>query len=148
MSYLKTRPDAIYLKGQANLWNSSEANAAAAINPGYIVELTGTVNVQAQSVAKANAAVLIATEDLIRGKTIDDAYAADDRVYFVACQSGDEVQGKVAAGAGALVRGDQVELAGDGTVQLLTDGWPIGTVLVDLDNSAGADEAFLIFQVK
>ena len=68
----------------------SEAVAAGAITPGMGVETQsdGTVDVGAANTKR----ILIAKEDALQGKTVSDAYAADDQVFRYEPLPGDECQ--------------------------------------------------------
>ena len=57
-----------------------EENAAAAITPGMLVELTSAGKVQAHSNAGQDALTMIALEDDLQGNDIDDAYSTDNPV--------------------------------------------------------------------
>ena len=75
-----------------------EYPAEAAITPGMLVEVTDDKTVQANSAAGDQILVAFATEDEFQGKTIDDAYAADDPVQVWIPQRGDVAYAWLAAG--------------------------------------------------
>lgn len=72
--------------------------AAGAITPGMLVEVDSTGEVKAHADASGFAAAMFATEDEFFGKTIDDAYAADDMVQVWLPRPGDVVYALLAAG--------------------------------------------------
>lgn len=118
-----------------------EKVAASAITPGHLVELTSANKVQVHSGAGLIAApIMVALEDELQGKTIDDAYAADDPVQVWVCQSG-EVAYMLVKDGETITIGEKVESAGDGTVQAYTSGVVLGVALdaVDMSGSSGAD---------
>jgi hypothetical protein len=95
-----------------------EDYANAAITPGHFIYRLSTDKVAVHASAGQNIAPkMVAIEDELQGKTIDQAYAADDMVQYAVCSPGDWVNALVADGAAAIVKGDAVESAGDGTVQ-------------------------------
>lgn len=91
--------------------------AVAAITPGHLVEQVAA-GVQVHSTAAANASPTFALEMAMVGNDIDDAYAANDQVLLATCRPGDMINALVPAGAAAIVRGDGLESAGDGTLRL------------------------------
>lgn len=111
----------IILRGDPNIID--EFKAAAAITPGDLVEKTSTAGVvQKHGTAAKNAARLFAIERDELGKDIDDNYATNDQVKIAAVAPGDEVMVRIANLAPAIVQGDFLESAGDGTLRkLVTD---------------------------
>lgn len=134
-----------------------EALAAGAINPGYLLERTsGASTVQAHSTAAGNAQAMFAVENEYEGNDIDDAYALDDTTFFEHVQRGGMVYALVAAAAAAIVEGDYLESAGDGTLRVLTadaatdEGQRAAVVAIareDVDNSLGGSEARIKVEV-
>lgn len=96
------------------------AAAASAIVPGMLIEELAAGTVQEHSTAAANAQKLFALPDIATGGTIDDAYAVGALVEYGAAHAGQEVYALVAAAAAAIVIGDVLESAGDGTVRIAT----------------------------
>lgn len=139
----KTRPETIVLKGDPIL---KEAQASAAISPGHVIEFGGAKDVQKQSTADKNTLLRVAVENDLIGETIEDAYAANDNVLYVSLRPGDEAQLRVAASAAAIVKGDQLELTGDGTLNKLAAGTAVAEALEAVDNSGGGSEAFIIVE--
>jgi len=118
-----------------------EKIAAGTIKPGHLIALDSSGNVVVHPTAGGNAAKMFAFEDPYADtaagtKAIDTAYASDDSVFLGVCPSGVEVYGLVAAAAAAVVIGDFLESAGDGTVRkhdpaLTAEGLQtIGTVAI------------------
>ena len=142
---MKARSERIILIGDPI---QSEGKAGAALKPGHIVEFVGAdSNVQPQSTAQKNTLLRIATANIFTGKSIEDAYAVGENVYFSALRPGDEAQARIPAAAPAIVRGDQLELSGDGTLRKLTSGGvAVAEATEAVDNSAGAEEAFINIQ--
>lgn len=121
------------------------AAAASAIIPGHLVEEVGG-EVQEHSTAAANAQKLFALTNLPVGGTIDDVYVAATTVRYGAAHAGQKVFGLVAAAAPAIVDGDALESAGDGTLRkavadAATDTAQRDAIVAyateDVDNSGG-----------
>jgi len=115
-----------------------EAVANAAITPGQIVELLSTGKVQKQATASGVAEKAVAIEDYLQGNSVDDDYAADDRVLYRVFGSGAEVYLILADGESVAV-GAKLELALAGEVQAVTTGgtvFAIATEAVDASDSA------------
>lgn len=150
---MKTAPETIVLIGQPA---RKEDKAIAAFSPGHLLEFNST-GVRKHSVAKGNSRKAIAVENELLGKTIEDAYAINDNAHYVVFGSGDVGQVRVAAAAPAIVKGDFLESAGDGTFRKITapsqsgttpfavtaGGVALAVALAALDNSGGGSEAFL-----
>lgn len=94
-----------------------ERKAHAALKPGHLLELVSTGKVKKHSTAGGKAPRWFAKEDALQGKTTLDAYAADDVVSYVMALPGDEVLARLAAAAAAVVVGDLLVSAGDGTLK-------------------------------
>lgn len=124
---------------------SARLAAAGGIVPGDLVaESSGTIAVH--GTAAVNAARLFAQTNTSNGGTIDDAYANGELVSYGAYRTGQEVNARVAAGAPAIVDGDELESAGDGTLRKAVADAATDTVqrdsivayaIEDIDNSGG-----------
>ena len=110
----------ILLRGEGYL---KEGVAGAAITPGHFIKLTTTGKYVVHSVAggKSQRLVALAPEWVGDNPTINTAYALDDQVLMVALESGSEIYALLAANAAAIVVGNLVECAADGTVRKLTE---------------------------
>lgn len=104
----------IKLKKYVDIVNEYEA--AAAITPGMLLELTAAGTVQAHSVAGGNAARYIALEDELQGRDIDTNYAAADQVQVWSGVMGEEAYMILADGEDVSI-GDYLESAGNGYLQ-------------------------------
>jgi hypothetical protein len=94
----------------------NEYDAAAAITPGQLLELTSSETVQAHSSAGQNAPKYFALEDELQGNGIDDAYASGDKVQVWSCVPGEEVYAILADGENVAI-GDLLESNGAGYLQ-------------------------------
>lgn len=126
-----------------------EAVANAAINPGHFCRRRSDGKVEKQGTADVLIAPLIAIENEIFGKGVLDAYAAGDNVLLVHVEGGGVVNAKVAAAAPAIVIGDPISVAADGTVKkAASEGVAIATTEEAVDNSGGASETFIRIRIK
>lgn len=98
---------------------TKELVAGVAINPGYLLRLytATTLKVKPHDIAYGHNAKLFAIEQEYLGKGITTQYAIGDTVIFGCFHTGDEVLARLAASAVAVVAGDPLVSAGDGTLQ-------------------------------
>jgi len=92
------------------------AASGSAIVPGMLVEEVAGGTVQEHSGAGLNAQKLFALANISNGGTIDDVYAVGETVRYGAAHSGQKAFALVGVVA-AIVRGDALESAGDGTLR-------------------------------
>lgn len=102
-----------------------ERAAAAAITPGHVVELTSSNTVQKCATAAGKWAKMVAVEDALQGKGINDNYAAADKVQVAVCHAGDVINFLLEDEENVVV-GDYIEVATGGRVRKFTSGTPIG----------------------
>lgn len=117
----------IKLKKYTDIIN--EYQAAAAITPGMLLELTTAGKVQAHSSAGGNALPYIALENELEGEGIDDAYAADDQVQVWVGTRGEEAYMILADGENVSI-GNYLESNGAGYLQKHTEdteSWESGS---------------------
>lgn len=96
----------------------NEALANAELYPGHLVELMSTGKVKKHATAGGNVlGKFFAVEDDIQGNAISTAYAAGKMVQYDHFPPGTWVLAVAKSGAAAIVIGDPVESAGDGTLQ-------------------------------
>lgn len=127
-----------------------EYKANAALKPGHLVLLMSNGKVKKNDAASVPCRALFAKEDGKIGKTITDAYAADDVVPCHASLPNDKINARVPAGAAAIVVGDKLKSDGTGClikVAASTD-YIVATAMAALDNSGGGSEAFLAVRVN
>src|SRR5215831_10632106 len=114
---INTRPRTIRL-GQPGV--RLEKPAGGAINPGHLVQLGSNDKFTVHNIAGKRAARIWALENELIGKDIDTAYASNDLCQAEHFDSGDWVLAKLAANATAVLEGDKLESAGDGTLRKTT----------------------------
>jgi len=100
-------------------YRHEEAKAGeAGIYPGMLLVLQadGTVKKHAVEGGALGDEVLIAAEDALQGKTVDDVYTSGDIVtYYIPAKGA--VMNILAEAGTALGIGDKIHSAGDGTIQ-------------------------------
>jgi len=111
----------ILLKGRDKV-TRKEFAAGTAINPGYLIKLAADGAVDPHAVAGAKVPNMYAFENELEGGVITHAYAVNEQVLCMVCSSGVEILARLAANAVAIVIGDLLESAGDGTLRLATVG--------------------------
>jgi hypothetical protein len=98
-----------------------EAIANGVMTPGHLVEIDSNGKVKKHATAGGNARKLFAVEQNLINNTsaadIDTASADGDQVPYVVAERGDEIYAWVEANGAAIVIGDALESAGDGTLQ-------------------------------
>jgi hypothetical protein len=145
----------ILLKGRDKV-TRKEYVAGTAINPGYLLALAADGDVDPHAAAAENQSSMFAFENELAGKTITDEYAIGDQVLCMVCAPGVEVLAVLAASADAIVIGNYLESAGDGTLRIVTTAAAtteaerravVGMALEAVDNSGGGGEVFLKMEV-
>jgi hypothetical protein len=104
----------IKLRNYLNIEIEKVANAA--ITPGHLIEEMSTGKVRVHATAGGTQYPMIAVEDELQGKGVDDAYAAGDQVKVWIPTRGDVASMILKNGENVAI-GDFLESAGDGTVQ-------------------------------
>lgn len=118
-----------------------EAKAGGAVTPGHLVKLNSSGEVVVHATAGGKAQRAFAVENELAGDEISVAYAQNDTCFYEVVGAGAEVYGLVAASAAAIVIGDLLESAGDGTLRkagnILTDnsGGTANTTIQDLSGT-------------
>jgi hypothetical protein len=125
MAITKRPPNTIFLGGRLGQHPIliNEYVASAAITPGMLIEQhnDGGVNKWRPHSAAANMQPThIALESLANGKTVDDAYAANDLVYAAAIQTGETYWMIVASGQD-ITNTEALQSNGDGRLKAATD---------------------------
>jgi hypothetical protein len=96
---------------------NEDDKAAEAIVPGMLVNYNGSGDLIKHAGAGLNAAAAFALEREEMGKDIDVAYAIGDAVKVGVFAPGCRVNALVATAAPAIVKGDMLESAGNGTLR-------------------------------
>jgi len=121
---------------------------AVAITPGALLERTSAGLVQACTATTGAVLPMFALEDELQGKGIDDAYAVSAQIQCWIPGRGDMVYALLEDGEDVEV-GEFLESAGNGKLQVLTTGQPIGVAVENVDDSgsSGADTGRIIVQI-
>ena len=109
----------IKLKTYSN--NTEEAVASVAVSPGHLLKRDSDGKFKPHDAALGYAESLWATEDDLQGNSITDEYAIAARVFGYHAYSGDEINALFTASENIAI-GDNLESAGDGTLQEYTSG--------------------------
>lgn len=122
-----------------------ELLADEVLSPGHLLEVSAAGKWQKHSTANTRKHTAFAEAKLYEGKEITDAYADGDSVIGLIFPPGAEVVARVAAGATAIVVGDPLTPAADGTLKKATVGTHelVATALEAIDNSGGGTEVFI-----
>jgi len=113
----------IHSKGN---YRYEEHVANAALSPGHLLEINSSNKVLKRNSGSTVGEALFAMEDALQGKTVDDAYSANEVVPCILPAKGSVVNAMLYAGVNYTV-GTILESKGDGT---LTSGttYPIAVV--------------------
>jgi len=118
-----------------------EADAAEAITPGHIVmeNSAGKVlkNTVAGGAAAAGIPVMVAVENDLFGKGLDDPWALNERVIYAHMKDGCEFYGLAPAAAAAIAYNDPVTTDGAGGVIIGTAANMIGRARSPVAGGAG-----------
>ncbi len=119
---------------------SERLAAADGILPGHLlIEALGLV--QVNNVASTAAQKLFAQKNIASAGTLEHEYIESETVRYGAYHAGQEVSAIVAAGAGAIVDGNALTSAGDGTLIVGDATNAVAYALEDVDNSAETEIA-------
>ena len=140
----KTAPTTITLIGDPL---RKEAAAGGTIKPGHLVELDSSGDFIVQATLGKDCQRTFALENDLIGDGVTDAYLITEQVQAGAFKRGEVVHAKLAAAAAAIVIGDQLEAAADGTLKIFAAGTAIPTALEAVDNSGGGSEVFIKAEV-
>lgn len=133
-----------------------EGIALAALQPGYLVEVDLNGKIIAHASAGENASPAFVVENELVGNDITVAIPAGDQVVYETLGRGAEVLAVLAASAAAIIIGDYLESAGDGTMRIVTAAAATtqaersGVILRAIeavDNSGGGTEVFIETEV-
>jgi len=122
MAVTKNDPNTIYLGGERVQIN--DLAVSEAVTPGHLVERfnnAGVIRFRKHTTGGGDTARLVATEQLMVGRGVDDDYAANDLVEVSAGQAGAHFWMFIASGQD-IAAGDLLESAGNGTLAILASG--------------------------
>lgn len=105
----------IKIKSYGNVQEEFTATAAA-ITPGMLVEMDSAGLIKAHATAVGNVMPMVAIEDALQGKTIDDAYDASGKIQVWIPQRGD-IALMIPVDGTAIAVGDLLVSNGDGRLK-------------------------------
>jgi hypothetical protein len=115
-----------------------EKKSSEAITPGHLVETASTGLLKKNTRADATATTMVAVENTIYGKGIDDVWASGELVLYQHLTPGCEFMALVAAAAPAIAVGDILVAVSGGTVaKTATAALARFEAVEAVDNSAG-----------
>lgn len=114
-----------------------EGVAGGAIVPGQLVKVNSSGEIVVHATAGGYAEKAFADEDPLQARTLDDAYASDDRVSYFLAEPTAVIYGFLEDGEN-VASGDLLESAGNGDLRKRTTGIPVAMALDTLDLS-GSD---------
>lgn len=132
-----------------------EMIAAAAIYPGMVLEMDSAGKAKVHATAGGNVVpIMVALEDELQGKGIDDAYAAADKVQVWLPAAGDVFYGIIADGQ-TIAKGDLLEsdangrlqkhVADEGSVNAIYQNAIVGVALDAVSTAAGSEDSDINF---
>ena len=121
---------------------NKELISAGVITPGHLLVRDGSGTVVVHATAGGRAAPIFAREDDLQGNDITVAYASGDLIQMLIFPPGGEVNALVAASAPAIVVGDFLESAGDGTLRVPVDEADLAGTLTGTNDGALNDITF------
>lgn len=140
MAIPKVNPRTIMLVGK-ELSLTKELAAGGAITPGDQLIINSSGAYIRHGTAGLQGPRIVADAVDYNGKGIDDAYASGDWVFAWVINAGVEINATVAAAAPAIVRGDFLTSAGDGTLKKTTTPAEYSYMALEsVDNSAGGSK--------
>lgn len=130
-------PNTIVLLDEGRAFQK-EAEASEAITPGSLVEFGGAEELRNHSTIGGEARKAFALDNTLIGKGPDDAWAVNDRVRYAIFPPGAEVYARVSE---AVTKGDFLESAGDGQLQIASTPIEGSSVAVAMETTAGSGRA-------
>lgn len=144
MAITRLNPNTIYLGGPRTEIN--DIGAKAAITPGMLVERVNTSGVlqwQKHATAGGANARSVATEQSMINKGISDDYATGDLVEVSEGAGGTSFLMFIASGQ-AIVHGQKLESAGDGTLRALASGVALFQAIENKTNNGSGGAGSLV----
>jgi len=133
-------PNRVFLNGESAR-KRDEANAAGTIYPGDLIQHDVNGNVVVHSNPYGGGELMIAIEDGVRGRMVDDFYVSGDKVFFHRPMRGDVFWMRLKANGGTASPITDVASAGDGTVIVTgggTGAFPLKLRTIESVPQAGA----------
>jgi hypothetical protein len=132
----------ILLKGDlGRRYEEGRVKAATTIYPGMLIEFHTDGTLQPHASAGLSAILMVAIEDGLAGKTIDDAYAAGDLVRYIILEPGDRAQMILVDGQTSVIGKPGLTSNGDGKLKVGVSGTDaLLFEAVEIVAASGSDE--------
>lgn len=130
-------PNTIWLGGPRT--EIGDVAAGVAITPGHLVErynAAGVWRLRPHTTAGGNTARLVATEQSMINKNVNDGYAINDLVEATLAGMGTNLWMIIASGQ-SIAYGQKLESAGDGTLRAIAAGTALFQALETVNNTSG-----------
>jgi hypothetical protein len=141
MAIVKYPPNLVWLGGTGT--QVGDVAAGVAIVPGMLIERYNSSGIPlfrpCTIVTALGVSPTFALNQSMVNQGINVPYAIGDLVEALIADNGATVWGLVATAAPAIVIGDKLESAGDGTMRKWTTGTPIALALEPLTNISGSN---------
>lgn len=111
----------IFLKGAIGR-RAEEARSVGTTKPGHLLEKVSTGKVQPHSARGGMNSRMFAREDSYQFRGVDDAYAADEIVFYNEASPGEQVYARLKLGENVAI-GDTLISYGDGTLAKAASGY-------------------------
>src|SRR5690349_6270605 len=122
MSITRNNPNTVFLGGDRTVIN--DLAASEAITPGHLIDRfnnAGVIRFRKHATAGGAVAPIVALDQSMLNRGVDDAYAAADLVEAAALHKGATAWMLIASGQN-ITAGQKLESAGDGTLRALASG--------------------------
>lgn len=134
MAITRNNPNCVFLGGTRT--QIGDLAASEAITPGHLIDRfnnSGVIRWRKHATASIAVAPIVATEQTMLNKGVDDAYAAGDLVEASALHKGATAWMFIASGQN-IVAGNKLESAGDGTLKIFGSGVVLFSALENKPN--------------
>ena len=138
MAVTQLQPNTIYLGGPRT--EVGDLAASEAICPGMLIERfnsAGTIRVRKHATAAGATPRLVATEQSMLNKNVNDGYAIGDLVEATQCAGGTTVWMLIASGQN-IAAGNKLESDGAGMLRVLAAGVALFAAMENVNNTTGA----------
>lgn len=119
---------------------TEEGMAGGTITPGQLIKVNSDGQLVVHATAGGYAEKAFADEDPLQARTLDDDYAADDRVNYFLAEPTAVVYSWLEDGE-SVQSGDLLESAGNGDLRKRSSGIPVAIALDTLDLSGSSNVA-------
>lgn len=141
------KPSTIRLIADPPGSREDEVTLDAAASPGHFIQYDADGKYVKNATADVVREVVILLEDVLQGKSIDDAYASGAKARALWLRPGDVVQARLGTGQDISVD-EELTLANDGTVKTVAGSEEVLAVALEaVDNDPGSAEVFIKIRI-